>query len=426
MKNIFFAILLLLSATLFSQTTETIHSEKLGTDREIIIKLPASYEKNIEKKYPLVLVLDGEYLFAPFEGNLAFGNYWDDIPEVILIGINQNKQEERYDDSEFDETTGLPSKKGGAFFEFIAAELIPHLEKKYRIAPFKIIAGLDSTAGFLNSFLYKEIPQFSAYISLSPELAKGMIERIPERLAAAKEPLFYYQATSDGDLKKFQNQIKALDKNITAVKNPLINYKFDDFKNASHYSLVLNGIPNALYQIFSVYRPISSLEYQEKIAILPDNHVKYLSDKYETIEKSLGIKMNVRLGDFKAIENAILKSGDFKGFEELAQISGQQYEKTMLYDYHMAMYYEKTKDIKKAVKFYQNAFMKQEIRELTKDMMMNKAEDLKKLIPVKAKGLKGGKAKEIIEEVPATDTPVTDTPATDAPPTETPTEEKKP
>ncbi|SFA99805.1 hypothetical protein SAMN05660845_1223 [Flavobacterium swingsii] len=434
MKNIFIAISLLLSATLFSQTTDVIHSEKLDADREITIKLPASYEKNLEKKYPLVLVLDSEYLFAPFAGNIAFGNYWDDIPEVILIGIHQNKKDERYDDSEFDETTGLPSKKGGAFFEFIGAELIPHLEKKYRIAPFKIVAGLDATAGLLNSFLYKDIPQFSAYISLSPELAKGMIERIPERLAATKEPLFYYQATSDGDLKKFQNQIKALDKNIATVKNPLLNYKFDDFKNASHYSLVLNGIPNALYQIFSVYRPISSLEYQEKIAVLPDSHAKYLVDKYETIEKSLGIKMNVRLGDFKAIEAAILKTGDFKGYEELAQISGQQYEKSMLYDYHMAMFYEKTKDYKKAMKFYQNAFMKTEIRELTKDMMMNKAEDLKKLIPVKAKGLKGGKAKEIIEETPATDTPTTDAPPTDTPttdaptetPVETPTEEKKP
>jgi hypothetical protein len=100
----------------------------------------------------------------------------------------------------------------------------------------------------------------------------------------------------------------------------------------------------------------------------------------------------------------------------------------------MAMFYEKTKDYKKAMKFYQNAFMKTEIRELTKDMMMNKAEDLKKLIPVKAKGLKGGKAKEIIEETPTTDTPPTDTPPTDTPttdaptetPVETPTEEKKP
>ncbi|HGE5777690.1 alpha/beta hydrolase [Flavobacterium psychrophilum] len=426
MKNTLLIITLFFSIALFSQTTtQTIHSTKLEADREITIKLPASYNKKTEKKYPLILVLDGEYLFAPFEGNLAFANYWDDIPEVILVGINQNKKEERYDDSEFDPATGLPSAKGGAFFEFIATELIPSLEKKYRIAPFKIIAGLDATAGLLNSFLYKEIPQFNAYISLSPELAKGMTERIPQRLAATKEPLFYYQATADGDLKKFQNQIKALDKNITAIKNSSLNYKFDDFKNASHYSLVLNGIPNALYQIFSIYRPISSLEYQEKIAVLPDSHAKYLTDKYETIQKSLGIKMNVRLSDFKAIEAAILKTGDFKGYEELAQISGQQYEKSMLYDYHMAMFYEKTNDIKKAVKFYQNAFMKEEIRELTKEMMMNKAEDLKKLIPVKAKGLKGGKAKEIIEDVPASDTPTTDIPPTEKP-AETPTEEKKP
>jgi predicted alpha/beta superfamily hydrolase len=434
MKNIFLTISFLLSLTLFSQTTtEVIHSAKLNADREITVKLPRSFSSNPEKKYPLVLVLDGEYLFAPFEGNLSFGNYWDDIPEVVLVGINQNKKDERYDDSEFDPATGLPAKKGGAFFEFIGAELIPFLETKYRIAPFRIIAGLDSTAGLLNAFLYKDIPQFSAYISLSPELASGMIERIPQRLAATKEPLFYYQATADGDLKKFQNDIKALDKNIAEIKNDFLNYKFDDFKDATHYSLALNAIPSALHQIFSIYSPISSVEYQTKIAVLVDSHAKYLTDKYEAIERILGVKMNVRLNDFRAVEAAILKSGDFKGFEELAQISGQQYEKSMLHDYHMGMYFEKTKNYKRAAQSYQDAFTKEEIRDLTKDMMMNKAADMKKMIPVKPKGLKGGKAKEIIEETPASsDVPATETPTTEEPSTETPvetpppTEEKKP
>lgn len=411
--------MLLVSASLFSQTTvEQLFSAKQNTKRTITVKLPDSYGANPEKKYPLILVLDAEFLFRPFEGNLFYGNYWDDMPEVILVGINQNK--ERDEDTEFELQSGVPSKKGSAFFDFIGTELLPHLEKKYRVAPFKIIAGLDQTAGFLNAFLYKEIPIFNGYISMSPEFANGMEERIPQRLEATKELVFYYQATSDGDLKKFQNKIKALDKNMQAVKNPLVNYKFDDFKGASHYSLALNAIPSALAQIFAVYRPISTLEYQEKIAILPSEHVKYLTDKYEIIEKSLGIKMNVRLNDFKAIEAAILKTGDFKGFEELAQISGQQYEKTMLYDYHMGMFNEKTGEVKKAIKFYQNAFMKEEIGDLTKDMMMNKAEDLKKLMP--KKGLKGGKAKEgvteeVIEEVPAS--------APTETPTETPVEEKK-
>lgn len=418
MKNILKLFVLLFSASMFSQTTvDHFQSIKLNAKRDIKVKLPASYEANPEKKYPLILVLDSEFLFAPFEGNLSYGNYWDDMPEVILVGISQNKQDERYDDSTFDPASGLPTGKGGAFFEFIGSELLPHLDKKYRIAPFKVIAGLDVTAGFLNAFLYKELPVFNGYISLSPELARGAEDRIPQRLAAMTEPVFYYHTTSDGDLKRFQTQIKALDQNMQSVKNPLVNYKFEEFKGASHYSLATRGIPSALYQIFSIYQPITKVEFQEKIAVLPYDHVKYLTDKYDVIEKSLGIKMKVRLSDFKAIEAAVLKNEAYEGFEQLAQISGQQYEKSMLYDYHMGMFWEKKGEIKKAVKFYQNAFVKEPIGDLTKDMMMNKAEDLKKLIP--KKGKKG--EEEIIEDIPAevpAETPIEE-------PTETPKEEKK-
>src|SRR5689334_2168019 len=119
MKHFFLSVAFLLSVTLFAQTTDEIYSAKLDAKRQITVKLPASYEANPEKKYPMILVLDSEFLFAPFQGNIAYGNYWDDIPEVILVGISQNKNNERYDDSEFNPNTGLPVNKGGAFFEFI-------------------------------------------------------------------------------------------------------------------------------------------------------------------------------------------------------------------------------------------------------------------------------------------------------------------
>ena len=139
------------------------------------------------------------------------------------------------------------------------------------------------------------------------------------------------------------------------------------------------------------------------------------------IDQALGVKMKMRLSDMKAIEAAIKKNEAWYEYEQLAQISGQQYEKSMLYDYHMGMYWEKRTELKKALKVYQNAFIKEEIGDLTKDMMMNKAEDLKALMPKKDK-LKGGKGKdkkeeELLEETPA-ETP-TDTP------TETPAEEPK-
>lgn len=425
MKNIFLSVALLLSMVLFSQTTvDHFSSVKLNTKRDITVKLPASYEKNTERFYPMILVLDSEYLFGLFDGNLTYGKYWDDMPEVILVGIGQNKNNERYDDSEFDEATGFPKGKGAAFFEFISTELIPHLEKKYRISPFKVIAGLDTTAGFINAFLYKEIPLFNGYISMSPELATGMEQRIALRLSGMKEPVFYYQATADGDLRKFQKQIKKLDENIKTIKKDstsTLNYKFDDFKGIAHYGIAPNAVPSALYQMFAVYQPISSIEYQEKILPLKEGYVDYLNKKYEMIDKALGVKMKMRLTDMKAIEAAIKKNEAWYEYEQLAQISGQQYEKSMLYDYHMGMYWEKRNELKKALKFYQNAFIKEEIGDLTKDMMLNKAEDLKALMPKKDK-LKGGKGKDKKEEEILEETPVENP---EEVPTETPVEEPK-
>ena len=377
-------LLLFFSISVFSQkTVEAFDSKKLGESREITIGLPASYEKNPNKRYPILILLDGDYLFDPFYGALSYGAYWDDLPETIIVGINQNKKDERVNDSNYDETDAIPSGKGAQFFEFIGGELLPYLEKKYRVAPFRIIAGHDTTAGYLNFFLYKDSPLFNAYISLSPELAPEMENRIPEKLSKLKQPIFYYQSTSDGDVKKLQEPIKKLDENIKLANNPLLNYKFDYFKGASHYSLVLYSIPSALYQFFDSYKPISSTEYTDKIAILPSGHVDYLTTKYDLISKNLGLKIPIRINDFKAIEAAILKNKDYQELDKLAAIAKKSYPKSMLSDYELGLMYEKTGDAKKAAKMYQNATQLEEIGNLTKDMMFQKLDDMKSLTPKK-------------------------------------------
>jgi hypothetical protein len=165
MKKLVLLLLLVGSFNLYSQKiSEEVFSPKLNEKREITIGLPASYLKNPTKKYPLLVLLDGDYLFDPFQGALNYGAYWDDLPEVIIVGINQNKNNERATDCTIDETTGLPDEKGNNFFEFIGMELVAYMEKKYRVSPFKMIAGHDTTAGFLNFYLYKEKPLFDAYI----------------------------------------------------------------------------------------------------------------------------------------------------------------------------------------------------------------------------------------------------------------------
>ncbi len=377
-------LLLLFSTSVFSQkTTESFVSNKLGATREITIGLPAAYEQNPTKKYPILILLDGDYLFDPFFGALNYGAYWEDLPETIVIGISQNLNQERIDDSNYDDFNGVPAEKGARFFEFIGSELLPYIEKKYRVAPFRIIAGHDTTAGYLNFFLYKENPIFNAYISLSPELAPEMETRIPENLAKLKQPIFYYQSSGEGDLKDVKEAIKTLDANIKLVVNPLLNYKYDHFMGASHYASVLYSIPNALYQFFDCYKPISMTEYLEKIAVLQNGYVKYLTDKYDGIEKTLGFKVPIRTTDFKAIEAAILKNKAYQELEKLSDIAKKTYPKSMLADYELGLMFEKMGDSKKAAKSYQKAAQLDEIGDLTKDLMYEKFDEMQSLTPKK-------------------------------------------
>ena len=405
MKKIILFLFFICSNAIFSQkVTDTISSKRLNEDREITIGLPPSYDKHPNQKYPVLVLLDGNFLFDAFQGALSYANYWDDLPEVIIVGISQNKNNERETDCAVDQENGLPTEKGEAFFEFIGLELLPYIEKKYRTAPFKMIAGLDTTAGFLNCYLYKDIPLFDAYISMSPELPTGMEEQLPDRLAAIQKPIFYYHSSGDGDMKKMRKRILALDEVAKKINKPSLNYRFDDFKGASHYSLVLNSIPSALYQIFSVYQPISTTEFNEKIAVLTSGYVDYLIQKYDVIEKSFALKLPIRLNDFKAIEAAILKNKAYPEFEKLAQLAKKSYPKSMLADYQMGQMYEKKGETAKAVKSYMMAYQREEIGDLTKDMMIERADELK-----------NGKNEPDVEETQP-----------DAAPTDTPpTEEKK-
>jgi hypothetical protein len=76
-------------------------------------------------------------LFNPFYGALSYGAYWDDLPEMIIVGISQNKNNERIEDSTYDEADNVPTEKGAKFFEFIGAELLPYLEKNTLLLPSK-------------------------------------------------------------------------------------------------------------------------------------------------------------------------------------------------------------------------------------------------------------------------------------------------
>lgn len=381
-KILLFAIFLICSpGSAFNNIRDSINSHNLKEYRSFSISLPQSYDKNREKEYPLIVVLDAEYLFEPFSGELKYGAYWDIFPETILVGINQNIDDKRLDDSNYDPDSGLPYGKGAQFFEFIGEELLPYLDKRYRIAPFKIIAGHDVTAGFLNFFLYKKDPLFDGYISMSPELPPGMEVRVSEKIYSIKKRLFYYQSISKEDIPQILNHVYILDKNIKADNNDLVKYKFDEFENATHYSVVLHSIPNALCHFFEIYQPITSKEYSDKIMKLKTGHVEYLINKYENITKILGVEIPIRFNDFLAVQSAIVKNQNYEELGELADLAQKNYPKKMLSKYLYGLMHEKMGNYKKATKYYKDGSQLEAIGNLSTEMMLNKSEETRSKIP---------------------------------------------
>jgi len=355
---------------------ETISSEKLGTKREIKIQLPRNYEENKEKLYPVMLVLDGDYLFEPVAGMVDYYSYWEDAPEMIVVGVNQGRSREA--DSYYDESRYLPSEEGAAFFEFLGMELMQHIASKYRVAPFHVIVGHDLTANFMNFYLLKDHPIFDAYINLSPDYAPKMNVRLGEIFEKTDKKIWYYLATGSDDIPQLQESINAFDSQLKDINNTLLNYKFDNFDGATHYSLVGKAIPSAIDNIFEIYRPISQKEYQTTLLQTSISLSEYLQDKYNTINELFGLQKQIRLNDFLAINQAIEKTKRWEDFKELSKMAAEHYPNTMLATYFEARWEEETGNPQRAIKTYQKAYSQEPISFLTTDFMLERANEIKK------------------------------------------------
>ncbi len=375
-KSILLIFVLLLSSTIYSQIIDQeIESTKLGETRHIKIQLPRGYEKNTEQRYPLFIVFDGDYLFDPVAGNVKYYSYWEDIPEAIIVGIDQSRTRDY--DTMYSEENYLPIESGANFFEFIGFELLPFIEENYRTANFRIAVGHGKTANFINYYLFKNDPLFKAYICISPELAPEMEQNITERFLQFEDKHFYYLATASNDLRKVRQGVEVLNINLSSITNESLFYSFNDFDGPTHYSVAAHAIPNALENIFSAFQPISKKEYQEKILTLDYSPVDYLKEKYQMVDELFGINKKILINDFRAISSAIEKNELYESYQDLSKLASKDYPETLLGTYYLARYYEEMGEPKKAYKTYKSGYVLDEIAGISKDLMLEKAEEIK-------------------------------------------------
>ena len=368
--------LLIVPISVFAQVKyETIQSSKLGEEREIKIQLPRGYANNDHKTYPLFIVLDGDYMFEAVAGNVDYYTYWEDMPEAIVVGVNQLNK--RFDDCMYSGQNSLPIESGADFFEFIGIELVSYIENTYRAGKFKVVVGHGETANFINYYLLKPNPLFQSYIAISPELAPNMIDYLPETLEKIESKIFYYLANTTNDSNSIKTMTEVLNKDITAIENSNLEYNFDVFDGPSHYAVPTHAIPNAIENIFKVFEPISKREYKEVILELEISPVLYLQEKYQTIFEVFGIDKKILINDFKAIAAAIEKKEIFEYYKELGELASKVYPDTLLGDFYLGRFYEETGETKRAMRTYQSAYDLEEIAGITKNDLLDRADLIK-------------------------------------------------
>lgn len=110
-------------------------SAAVGRHFHIFVRLPERYEAEPERRWPVVYVLDGDSLFPMLAPAHLFLTYDERLPDAVIVGIAYGGFGPEVNRRGFD--FNPPGAGGGAdrFSRFLADELLPTVEVRWRIDP---------------------------------------------------------------------------------------------------------------------------------------------------------------------------------------------------------------------------------------------------------------------------------------------------
>ena len=359
-----------------SRINDTITSKYLNEKRSLEIQLPRSYYVKSEKNYPLMIVLDGDYMFNLVAGSVDYLSYWGDIPENLVVGINQKNS--RFDDSSvLDNITYTPISSTASFYDFIINEIIPYFSENYRISNFRIIVGQERTANFANFFLLKQNPQIRGVISISPKISKNMNKYLAGNLSKINSKIIYTLSSSKKDFESIFKNVSELKISLDSIENK--NFKFESliFDNENHYILPSVSVPKSIRSTYSMYSDIDKIEYDSIISKLDKSPIDYLKNRYKRIKDFYDEDKTISVNDFMAIEEYIEENEFFNLYNDLSELAKQEHPGTVLASYYMGRFHEETGDPEKAMYIYRSAYNMMEVEGLTKEYLLQLAESIK-------------------------------------------------
>ena len=285
-------LVVLFSASAFAQYNSgpaklTIKSSVLGEDRTILVRTPAGYETN-KLAYPVLYMTDGDAHIAHTASTIEFLARNGRMSEMIVVGITNT---DRTRDLTPTKATGANAAQfptaGGAdnFLKFIETEVIPEIEKRYRVQPYRVLAGHSFGGLFAVHTLITRPELFNSYVAVSPSLQwsdDATLKRAEEFFKTRKElhaTLFTSLGNEPGDIGKAFEQFKQL-----LAKNQIKGFEWEaqQMADEDHGSVVLRSHYFGLRKVYEGWQmprdpATGAVAGGLKAA---DEHYKWLTQKF--------------------------------------------------------------------------------------------------------------------------------------------------
>jgi len=288
--------LLVVSSGVFGQratgrvTKLTIKSAVLGEDRVMLVRTPVGYDIN-KVSYPVLYMTDGDAHMGHTASTIEFLNQNGRIEELIVVGITNTDRTR--DLTPVRSTAKDPAgnlqapTSGGAdnFLKFIETELIPQIEKQYRVQPYRIFAGHSLGGLFAIHSMITKPGLFNAYIAVSPSLQwanKEAMKRVEEFLKNQKEmkaTLFVSIGNEPGAIGETFDSLKEL-LSKTDIKG--FEWQAERMSDEDHGSVVLRSHYVGLRKVYEGWQGPRDLKSGAVLGGLKgaDAHYKKLSEKF--------------------------------------------------------------------------------------------------------------------------------------------------
>ena len=249
------AVLLFVSSVVIAQPRTgtvkrlTVKSAVLGEERSILVRTPVGYETN-KLRYPVLYMTDGDAHINHTSSSIEFLTENGRIPDLIVVGVTNTdrtrdltpvKSTSKNAAGELQSPTS-----GGAdnFLKFFETELIPEIEKQYRVQPYRIFAGHSLGGLFAIHAMITKPGLFNSYIAVSPSLQwenKEELKRAEDFLKAQKEmkvTLFVSIGNEPGAIGESFDSFKEL-LSKTSIKG--FDWQAERMADEDHGSVVLRS-----------------------------------------------------------------------------------------------------------------------------------------------------------------------------------------